>query len=89
MQKNLRSYNVAKMYFQVGDYESAKRYVSTYLEIRDECASAHKLLGNTYEALGQKEAALNEYKTSLELDARQDDLVLKGDTPAPSVFHIS
>lgn len=78
LQKNLRSYNVAKLYYQVGDYESAKRYVSSYLEVRDESASAHKLLGNAYEALGQKEAALNEYKSSLELEARQDDLVLKG-----------
>ncbi|XP_014473686.1 PREDICTED: E3 SUMO-protein ligase RanBP2-like [Dinoponera quadriceps] len=76
-EKNLRSYNVAKLYYQVGDYESAKRYVSSYLEVRDNSASAHKLLGQAYEALGQKEAALNEYKTSLELEARQDDLVLK------------
>lgn len=66
------------MYYQVGDYESARRYVSSYLEVRDSSAGAHKLLGQTYEALGQKEAALNEYKTSLELEAKQDDLVLKG-----------
>jgi len=62
----------------VGDYESTKRYVSSYLEVRDSSASAHKLLGQAYEALGQKEAAFNEYKTSLELEGRQDDLVLKG-----------
>lgn len=62
----------------MGDYESTKRYVSNYLEVRDGSASAHKLLGQAYEALGQKEAALNEYKVSLELEGRQDDLVLKG-----------
>jgi len=78
LQKNLRCYNVAKLYYQVGDYESTKRYVSSYLEVRDSSASAHKLLGQAYEALGQKEAAFNEYKTSLELEGRQDDLVLKG-----------
>ncbi|XP_029155568.1 E3 SUMO-protein ligase RanBP2 [Nylanderia fulva] len=76
-EKNLRCYNVAKLYYQVGDYESTKRYVSSYLEIRDGSASAHKLLGQAYEALGQKEAAFNEYKISLELEGRQDDLVLK------------
>ncbi|KYM79611.1 E3 SUMO-protein ligase RanBP2, partial [Atta colombica] len=76
-QKNLRCYNVAKLYYQVGDYESTKRYVFNYLEIRDSSASAHKLLGQAYEALGQKEAAFNEYKISLELEGRQDDLVLK------------
>ncbi|XP_012059721.1 PREDICTED: E3 SUMO-protein ligase RanBP2-like [Atta cephalotes] len=76
-EKNLRCYNVAKLYYQVGDYESTKRYVFNYLEIRDSSASAHKLLGQAYEALGQKEAAFNEYKISLELEGRQDDLVLK------------
>ncbi|XP_011170959.2 E3 SUMO-protein ligase RanBP2 [Solenopsis invicta] len=76
-EKNLRCYNVAKLYYQVGDYETAKRYVFNYLEVRDNSASAHKLLGQAYEALNQKEAAFNEYKTSLELEARQDDLVLK------------
>lgn len=35
-------------------------------------------MGQAYEALGQKEAAFNEYKISLELEGRQDDLVLKG-----------
>jgi len=78
LQKNLRCYNVAKLYYQVGDYESTKRYVFNYLEVRDSSASAHKLLGQAYEALGQKEAAFNEYKVSLELEGRQDDLVLKG-----------
>ncbi|EFN63981.1 E3 SUMO-protein ligase RanBP2 [Camponotus floridanus] len=76
-EKDLRCYNVAKLYYQVGDYESTKRYVSNYLGVRDGSASAHKLLGQAYEALGQKEAAFNEYKISLELEGRQDDLVLK------------
>ncbi|XP_012218383.1 E3 SUMO-protein ligase RanBP2 [Linepithema humile] len=76
-EKNLRCYNVAKLYYQVGDYESTKRYVCSYLEVRDGSASAHKLLGQAYEALGQKEAAFNEYKISLEIEGRQDDLVLK------------
>ncbi|TGZ32049.1 E3 SUMO-protein ligase RanBP2 [Temnothorax longispinosus] len=76
-EKNLRCYNIAKLYYQVGDYESTKRYVFNYLEIRDNSPGAHKLLGQAYEALGQKEAAFNEYKVSLELEGRQDDLVLK------------
>ncbi|XP_033325702.2 E3 SUMO-protein ligase RanBP2 isoform X1 [Megalopta genalis] len=76
-EKHLRCYNIAKLYYQVGDYESAKKYVSNYLEIRDKCARAYKLLGQTLEALGQKEAAFMQYKTSLELEPQQDDLVLK------------
>ncbi|XP_053980788.1 E3 SUMO-protein ligase RanBP2-like [Hylaeus volcanicus] len=76
-EKNLRCYNIAKLYYQVGDYESAKKYVSNYLEIRDKCAGAYKLLGQALEALKQKEAAFMQYKISLELEPKQDDLVLK------------
>ncbi|XP_076281902.1 E3 SUMO-protein ligase RanBP2 [Lasioglossum baleicum] len=76
-EKHLRCYNIAKLYYQVGDYESAKKYVSNYLEIRDKCAGAYKLLGQTFEALRQQEAAFMQYKKSLELEPKQDDLVLK------------
>lgn len=48
------------------------------MEIRDKSAGAHKLLGQTLEALGQKEAAFTQYKISLELEPKQDDLILKG-----------
>ena len=76
--KKLRCYNIAKLYYQVGDNESAKKYVSNYLEIRDKSAGAHKLLGQALEGLGQKEAAFTQYKISLELEPKQDDLLLKG-----------
>ncbi|CAL7942946.1 unnamed protein product [Xylocopa violacea] len=76
-EKNLRCYNIAKLYYQVGDYESAKKYVSNYLEIRDKSAAAHKLLGQAFEALGQKVGAFTHYKISLELEPKQDDLLLK------------
>lgn len=51
--------------------------MSNYLELKVESAGAHKLLAQIYEALGQKEPALAQYQLSLELDARQDDLILK------------
>ncbi|XP_012274477.1 E3 SUMO-protein ligase RanBP2 [Orussus abietinus] len=76
-ERNLRCYNIAKLYYQVRDYAAAKKYVSSYLEIREESAGAHKLLGQIHEGLGDKEAALAEYKTSLSLDRAQNDLVLK------------
>ncbi|OAD60504.1 E3 SUMO-protein ligase RanBP2, partial [Eufriesea mexicana] len=76
-EKKLRCYNIAKLYYQVGDYESAKRYVSNYLEIRDKSPGAYKLLGQALEALGQKELAFTQYKISLELEPKQDDLILK------------
>ncbi|XP_017875695.1 E3 SUMO-protein ligase RanBP2 isoform X2 [Ceratina calcarata] len=76
-EKNVRCYNIAKLYYQVGDYESARKYVSSYLEVRDGSAGAHKLLGQAFEALGQKEAAFRQYRTSLELEPKQNDLLLK------------
>lgn len=56
----------------------ARRYVSNYLTIREDSASAHKLLGQALEQLGEKEKALSQYKCSLELESKQQDLVLKG-----------
>lgn len=55
-----------------------RRYVSNYLTVREDSASAHKLLGQALENLGQKEKALAQYKCSLELESKQQDLVLKG-----------
>jgi hypothetical protein len=52
--------------------------VSNYLTVREDSASAHKLLGQTLEQLGEKEKALAQYKCSLELESKQQDLVLKG-----------
>ena len=62
----------------VGEYELTRRYVSSYLSVREDSASAHKLLGQALENLGQKEKALAQYKCSLELESKQQDLVLKG-----------
>jgi E3 SUMO-protein ligase RanBP2 len=62
----------------VGEYELTRRYVSNYLTVREDSASAHKLLGQALENLGQKEKALAQYKCSLELESKQQDLVLKG-----------
>lgn len=77
-QRNLRCYNIAKLYFMLGEYELTRRYVSNYLTVREDSASAHKLLGQALENLGQKEKALAQYKCSLELESKQQDLVLKG-----------
>lgn len=52
--------------------------MSNYLTIREDSASAHKLLGQALEQLGEKEKALAQYICSLELESKQKDLVLKG-----------
>ncbi|XP_014235888.1 ranBP2-like and GRIP domain-containing protein 3 [Trichogramma pretiosum] len=75
-ERNLRSYKIAELYFNVGDYENARRYLSRYLEEKKD-AKAYKLMGQIHEAQGNKESALSQFKLSFELDGRQEDLILK------------
>ncbi|GLG99976.1 E3 SUMO-protein ligase RanBP2 [Gryllus bimaculatus] len=76
-ERKSKYFNIARLYYQVGDYEAARKYVASFLSIRDDSSSAHKLLGQSLEALGQKENALEEFKCSLMLESNQSDLVLK------------
>ncbi|XP_068629144.1 E3 SUMO-protein ligase RanBP2-like [Battus philenor] len=71
-----RAYSVARLYFEVGDYVSCVKYVELYLSSKDKNAAAHKLLGQAFQKLGQKEKALEQYKTSLEIDATQSSTIL-------------
>lgn len=48
-----------------------------YLTVRDDSAAAHKLLGQAYEKLGQKDKAIASYSKSLKLESDQSDLILK------------
>ncbi|KAK3932811.1 E3 SUMO-protein ligase RanBP2 [Frankliniella fusca] len=76
-ERNLRCYNVAKLYHKVGDFQSTQKYVELYLKDRPNVAGAHKLLGQAFEGLKDTTKALEEYKCSLSLESRQPDLVLK------------
>jgi len=78
LQRNLRCYNIAKLYYSVNDLDSARHYISSFLSVRPDHAGAHKVLGQAYEGLKEKEKALEAYKRSLELESKQPDLVFKG-----------
>ncbi|XP_053601362.1 E3 SUMO-protein ligase RanBP2-like [Plodia interpunctella] len=71
-----RAYSVARLYFEVGDYSSCKQYVEQYLTQKDNNAAAYKLLGQALQKLGQKEKALEQYKTSLDIDPTQTCTIL-------------
>lgn len=77
-QRNLRCLSIAQQYYNVRDYESAKRYVTLYLSVKDDSSVGHKLLAQCYECSEEKEKALSEYKYSLQLDPKQPELVLRG-----------
>lgn len=74
----MRGYAFAKLYFNVGDYEHAVRYVNSYLSVKPKSPEGHNLLGKALEKLGRKQSALEAYRTSLQLDPNQNNLVLKG-----------
>ncbi|CAL4133606.1 unnamed protein product, partial [Meganyctiphanes norvegica] len=75
--RKIRGYNIARFYFNVGEYESARRYLSEFLTVRPKAMDAHRLLGQIFENLNNKEKAVQAYKTSYELGEGQKDLVLK------------
>ncbi|XP_063709073.1 E3 SUMO-protein ligase RanBP2-like [Culicoides brevitarsis] len=74
-EKKDRGLNIAKLYFKVGDYQSAQNWVSLYLEVRPSNAGAHKLLGQCYEKLKKPERALQAYQRSLQLEPKQTGLI--------------
>lgn len=77
LQRNLRCFAFAKLYYKVGDYENAHRYISSYLSVRSTSAEAHHLLGQILEKLGKIKAAYEAYQTSLHLDPKQNALNIK------------
>lgn len=77
LERNLRCFAFAKLYYKVGDYNSAQRYISSYLNVKSSSSEGQQLLGKILEKLGKKVEALNAYKTSLDIDPKQNSLVLK------------
>lgn len=75
-QKNLRGYAVAKLYARIGEHHSALHYVSTFLSVKDDSAQAHRLAGQCHERLKRPDKAIASYQRSLQLDAKQSDLLI-------------
>ncbi|XP_047533954.1 E3 SUMO-protein ligase RanBP2 [Vanessa atalanta] len=71
-----RAYSVARLYYEVGDYGSCQKYVEQYLTQKSNNAAAHKLLGQAFQKLGEKENALEQYKTSFDIDPTQTCTIL-------------
>uniref|UniRef100_A0A8C8R883 RAN binding protein 2 n=1 Tax=Pelusios castaneus TaxID=367368 RepID=A0A8C8R883_9SAUR len=73
----MKGFFFAKLYYEAKEYELAKRYLSTYLNVQERDPKAHKFLGQLYEAEDNVEKAVGCYKRSVELNPTQKDLVLK------------
>uniref|UniRef100_A0A8B9T7W6 RanBD1 domain-containing protein n=1 Tax=Anas platyrhynchos TaxID=8839 RepID=A0A8B9T7W6_ANAPL len=77
LRESLKGFLFAKLYFEVKEYELAKRYISTYLSVQERDPKAHRFLGQIYEAEDNIEKAFGCYRRSVELNPMQKDLVLK------------
>ncbi|XP_040514928.1 E3 SUMO-protein ligase RanBP2-like isoform X3 [Gallus gallus] len=76
-ERSLKGFLFAKLYFEIEEYELAKRYLSIYLSVQERDPKAHRFLGQIYEAQDNIEKAFGCYKRSVELNPVQKDLVLK------------
>uniref|UniRef100_A0A452J4I4 Uncharacterized protein n=1 Tax=Gopherus agassizii TaxID=38772 RepID=A0A452J4I4_9SAUR len=76
-EKSMKGFFFAKLYYEAKEYELAKRYISTYLNVQERDPKAHRFLGQLYEAEDNIEKAVGCYKRSVELNPTQKDLVLK------------
>lgn len=75
-EKTTRCFKIAELYHNVGDNDSARRYLSRYIDRYKE-SKAYKLLGQILESLGQKEDALIQYKHAFELNGKHEELIVK------------
>ncbi|GAB0100417.1 hypothetical protein DMENIID0001_164570 [Sergentomyia squamirostris] len=76
-EKNLRGYTAAKMYYKIGEFQSALHYVSAYISVKKDNAAAYRLLGKCYGHLKKVENSLEAFQKSLLLDPSQQDLVIE------------
>lgn len=62
----------------MGDYGNCQKYVEQYLTLKSNNAAAYKLLGQALQKLGDKEKALDQFKTSFDIDPSQTSTILDG-----------
>lgn len=58
------------------DYANCQIYVEQYLTQKDNNAAAYKLLGQALQKMGEKDKALEQFKTSLDIDQTQTSTIL-------------
>ncbi|XP_077200417.1 E3 SUMO-protein ligase RanBP2-like [Paroedura picta] len=76
-EKSMKGFFFAKLYYEAKEYDTAKRYISSYLSVQERDPKAHRFLGQLCEAEDNIEKAVGCYKRSVELNPTQKDLVLK------------
>ncbi|XP_030863658.3 ranBP2-like and GRIP domain-containing protein 4 isoform X2 [Gorilla gorilla gorilla] len=75
--KSMRGFYFAKLYYEAKEYDLAKKYICTYINVQERDPRAHRFLGLLYELEENTEKAIECYRRSVELNPTQKDLVLK------------
>nr|XP_019570561.1 PREDICTED: E3 SUMO-protein ligase RanBP2-like isoform X1 [Rhinolophus sinicus] len=76
-EKSMKGFYFAKLYYEAKEYDLAKKYISTYINVQERDPKAHRFLGLLYEAEENIDKAVECYKRSVDLNPTQKDLVLK------------
>uniref|UniRef100_H0XVI6 E3 SUMO-protein ligase RanBP2 n=1 Tax=Otolemur garnettii TaxID=30611 RepID=H0XVI6_OTOGA len=76
-EKSMKGFYFAKLYYEAKEYDLAKKYISTYINVQERDPKAHRFLGLLYEVEENTDKAVECYKRSVELNPTQKDLVLK------------
>ncbi|GFS15308.1 E3 SUMO-protein ligase RanBP2-like [Elysia marginata] len=66
-ERSALGYQIARLYADIKEYSVAKRYLSGFFSVRENVPAAYQLMGEINEGLGQKEAAIDNYKRALDL----------------------
>ncbi|XP_004844573.1 E3 SUMO-protein ligase RanBP2 isoform X3 [Heterocephalus glaber] len=76
-EKSLKGFYFARLYYEAKEYDLAKKYVSSYINVQERDPKGHRFLGLLYEAEENTDKAVECYKRSVDLNPTQKDLVLK------------
>ncbi|XP_045139919.1 E3 SUMO-protein ligase RanBP2 [Echinops telfairi] len=76
-EKSMKGFYFAKLYYEAKEYDLAKKYICTYINVQERDPKAHRFLGLLYEVEENIDKAVECYKRSVELNPTQKDLVLK------------
>ncbi|BFZ00232.1 hypothetical protein BsWGS_03271 [Bradybaena similaris] len=79
-ERQAQGFQIARLYYDIKEYSVAKRYLSGFLQVRENVPMAHQLMGEINEALGEEDEAIENYKRALNLGSygsSNKQLVLK------------
>ncbi|XP_054168398.1 E3 SUMO-protein ligase RanBP2-like [Oppia nitens] len=73
LERCLRGLNFGKLYLKNNDLDTALKYANSYLSVRPNSSEGHKLLAQIFEAIGDNEKALINYRKALDLKKNADN----------------